>query len=533
MKTYEEILDSVTADDSFRRYVEGRYSGPAEEYRLHKQFTARMEAVLTAMDPQCYLSVIRYDDSLHESLSGSYHNKFPDSLQVTSMGTNFQLVNRRRLAGRDWFDDIYDSPALTRGLWKQVEEDTAANSITLFHELESLDLLTIPPQKIALIELTVPLDHLFSLEADTDFSEPVCYAVFSREGTLLFADDMLPLDELQSVYEQNEEGQIYLGERLYLCKSIPDTELVLISAVAIRSLQAPAYSILRVILLAVAICSVLVLVTSYIIAQTISSRITALCDSMMQLQQGELGTQLPMDGGTDEIGYLIQNFNQMSERIKTLVEDVYLANLEKKEADLRALQAQINPHFLYNSLATIIRLSELDRREDINTLVRALVVFYRMSLNRSGGTIPLREEFEQIRAYLCIYRIRMGEYFTDCVELDEQLYETPVLPLTIQPFVENIFHHALQDNGSIVTIYISAHRDGNCVQIVVEDDGRGMDAQQIESLFERPKKDSSNGYGAYNVNERIKLYFGKEYGVSVDSSPQKGTKVIIRIPYSI
>ncbi|MCI8624508.1 MAG: hypothetical protein HFG26_12740 [Provencibacterium sp.] len=142
MRTCEEILDSITADDGFLQYAEGRYTGPSEEYRLHKQFTARMEAVLAAMDAWIYLSVIRYDESLNESLSGRYHHKFADSLQITTMSSNFQLVNRRQLSGRAWFDTIYGSSEIVRGLWEQVEEDSQTGSITLFHELQSMDLLS-------------------------------------------------------------------------------------------------------------------------------------------------------------------------------------------------------------------------------------------------------------------------------------------------------------------------------------------------------------------------------------------------------
>lgn len=529
MKSYEDILDSVTADDDFRRYAQGEYANSAEEYRLHKQFSARMEAVLTAMDSQVCLAVIRYDETLNESLSGGYHRKFPDYLQITSMSSNFQLVNRRRLAGREWFDEIYNAPELVRGLWKQVEEDSLTHSITLFHELTSVDLFTIPLQKIALVEMTVPLEKLISFEADTVLAEPVQYAVMGPKG-LLYAEGTLPEKEIYTAYEQRNEGQVYLNDHLYLSKEIPQTDFVLISAVSQHSLKASGFPILRIVLLAIFICSILILIISYIIARTFSDRITILCDSMLKLQKGELGTQLPSDGGADEINYLMQSFNQMSKRIKALVEDVYLANLAKKEADLRTLQAQINPHFLYNSLATIIRLSELKRNEDINTLVRAMVRFYRMSLNHSGDVITLREEFDLVEAYLRIYKIRMGEYFVQQIQLDPSLYQIPVLPLTIQPFVENIFHHALKDDGEKVSIRITAQKSQHEVRIIVEDDGVGMDAQQLDLLLKPPKAGGLGGYGAYNVAERIKLYFGKQFGVTAQSSPNTGTRITIRIP---
>lgn len=534
MKTYQQILDNIIFDTNFNQYAAGMYSSTLEEYRLHNRFTYRMELMLGAMDGEgIRLSIIRYDETLNESLSGSYHNKFDESVQITAMNAKFQLVNRRRMTGRKWFDEIYESEKAVKGLWKQVEEDTEMESITLFTEVVDTNNFSSAPDKIALVEMTVPLKNIFSFSSNNSFPEPIHYAVVDIDRQILFSHESLEIDEaISELYYNQKQKEYYQGDKLYLITSIPDTAFFLLSAVPTRSLQAPAKTILRIVLLAILVFSILIFLISYGIAENISRRINILCESMLLVQRGDLGTQVPLDDGddADEIGYLAIKYNRMSEQIKSLVEDVYIAKLDKKEADLRALQAQINPHFLYNSLTTVIRLSELNCHEDINTLVRALVNFYRMTLNKSGETVSVAEEILQIKSYLEIYKIRMGEYFTAEVFADETTEHCKILPITIQPFVENVFKHGIWDNGKKTSLFIGVLDKGDTINIVIEDDGMGMDKAAKEAFLKKSEDSRKHGYGARNVNERIKLYFGEQYGVSMESEVAKGTRVLIVIP---
>ena len=273
----------------------------------------------------------------------------------------------------------------------------------------------------------------------------------------------------------------------------------------------------------------IVFVVSYIVAQTFSSRINQVCRAMERLQEGRFDQHLEVRT-YDEIGFLMSAYNRMCDRIHALIDDLSAANREKNQADMRALQAQINPHFLYNSLTTVIRLAEVGRVDDVKAVVHALVRFYRMSLNQSGGLILLAEEIEHVREYLKICEIRFGEYAEAEMNVDEQVLEYMILPITIQPFVENVFKHAMRDDGRITHVEVNVYDAESEIHIFVVDDGVGMDEELRGTLLQKNAESAGKGYGVSNVNDRIKLYFGEKYGVSLHAGSEGGTVIKITIP---
>jgi two-component system sensor histidine kinase YesM len=239
----------------------------------------------------------------------------------------------------------------------------------------------------------------------------------------------------------------------------------------------------------------------------------------------------------DEITELGMTFNIMIGRIKELLNAKIKEQENLKKAELKALQAQINPHFLYNTLDTIVWMAEAKKNDQVIEIVRALSSFFRIALSKGKDWISIRQEIEHVRSYLAIQKIRYRDILNYKFEVDEDLLDGTILKLTLQPLVENALYHGIKNKRNGGTIVVRAQRVGNAiVRLEVQDDGVGFTPQklaQIRSTLDNEFGEVSleeGGFGLENVNSRIKLYYGKEYGLYVQSEYQGGTQVVARIP---
>lgn len=204
-----------------------------------------------------------------------------------------------------------------------------------------------------------------------------------------------------------------------------------------------------------------------------------------------------------------------------------------RRADLRLLQEQINPHFLYNTLDTIVWLIEGNKEDEAVEMVVTLSNFFRLVLSRGREFISLREEKQHISSYLEIQQVRYRDIMEYEIEIDPSLYDFQILKLTLQPLVENALYHGIKYKRAKGHIWIFGEKRGELLFLTVEDDGAGMEEEELLRLrgeIERPCSETEQGFGLANVNERIHMYFGPEYGMTIESAKGKGTKVQIRIP---
>lgn len=268
------------------------------------------------------------------------------------------------------------------------------------------------------------------------------------------------------------------------------------------------------------------------LASHITRNLRRLHNAMKRVQEGNFFVTADIPA-KDEVGQFYRMFQSMLERIRELMEGVKQREAAKREAELAALQAQIRPHFLYNSLNTIKYMASLNGTRNIEEVSGSLIEMLRGVLGNTKEFIPLREELSYVGSYLTIQRYKYADRFTVAYEIDETLLDTPVLKLTLQPLVENALTHgigSLPDNGSIL---IKAYRDGNELVLEVGDNGVGMEPERIEaSLRADTLKEGyrSGGMGIRSVNERIILAYGSPYGVKLYSRPGAFTKAEIRMP---
>jgi two-component system sensor histidine kinase YesM len=267
-----------------------------------------------------------------------------------------------------------------------------------------------------------------------------------------------------------------------------------------------------------------------------SRPVLALRGAMKKAEEGDLAVRFD-HGPDDEIGQLGNSFNTMLAEIRNLVDQVWAEQKSKQEAELKTLQAQIKPHFLYNTLDTIQWMAAERGAEDIQTVVGALSDLFRIGLSRGQEMIPLDRELDHIRSYLLIQKTRYEDGLEYSIADTGELGSVPVLKLILQPLVENAIYHGIKEAGRPGRLEVGARKEDGVLVLTVEDDGIGMVPARLKevrrNLAERPLRGwdgETSGYGIYSVNARIRLSFGPAYGLEFDSRPGGGTRVEIRIP---
>lgn len=262
-----------------------------------------------------------------------------------------------------------------------------------------------------------------------------------------------------------------------------------------------------------------------ILANIISRRISRLSDKMSQIEDLSLDINVQIDG-KDEIGVLAKNFNKMIRNIRKLVDDLKISHQQLKETEIKALQAQINPHFLYNTLAAINWMAMGNRNKDIIAMINSLSTFYSLSLSKGKECIKISEEFSLTKAYADIQMIRWEDKLKVHFQISENIGQYYTLKLVLQPFVENsIIHGAEYKIGKITNIVIRGYKEENRIVLEVVDDGIG-----IKEIPESDRYSETTGYGIRNVHEKIQLQYGYEYGVRIFSKLGIGTQVLIYLP---
>ena len=268
----------------------------------------------------------------------------------------------------------------------------------------------------------------------------------------------------------------------------------------------------------------------------ISSKITApiqeLEKSVNALEEGELDTQV-YTGGSYEIQHLGRSIGDMAKRIQTLMQDIVTEHESKRKSEFDTLQSQINPHFLYNTLDIIVWMIENEQKQEAVKVVTALARFFRISLSKGKSIIPVRDELEHVRNYLTIQQKRFKNKFSYRIEAEDSVLSLASLKLMLQPLVENAIYHGMEFMDGDGEILVKAEKKEEDLCFTIADNGLGMTSQQARGLLTGETRSTSgkgSGIGVKNVNERIRLYFGENYGLDIFSEPDEGTTIQIRLP---
>ena len=330
------------------------------------------------------------------------------------------------------------------------------------------------------------------------------------------------------IYQETFHGE----ERVITVKSVGYTGWKLIGVaprqtVSLNSLKTQ----LLVVFVAAFILFLMSLVNSYI-SSRITTPIRKLELSVNEIEKGNLNAKVDAEGSY-EIRHLGQSVQNMAKQIQVLMADIVSEHEKKRKQEFDTLQSQINPHFLYNTLDIIVWMIENEKPDQAVKAVTALARFFRISLSRGKSIITVKDELEHVRNYLMIQHMRFKNRFSYTIEAEEEVLELASLKLMLQPLVENAIYHGMEFMDGDGEIFISAWKEGEDLYLKVSDNGLGMTEEQVARLFsDMPHTGSSrgSGIGVKNVNERIRLYFGSEYGLSIESEPDEGTVVTIHLP---
>ena len=495
---YNSLSDYIAFDRTLAEVFSMEYGTPYEQY---EQLTQKVDPILR---------------------TASY---FHGGMQQITIYTDNGMVKHdttvapvSAIEETDWYQKTLEHPGLNWFANYQEETLFSARKLAFSGAREGVNILY----------MDVDYQKLFTPYAETLISECGLY-ITDQDGKLVFEESRFSgknqnYDLTYSEFlEQRDRGST---DYIILCEQSNTTgwtvwlyQPVGLAGEAMRPIGVMAG-------VTILICIFAAVLAYFITSGMVSSRIERLTHFMQEVQEGSMDMQMESDD-RDEIGMLYRGFGSMMKRIRTLINEVYLSKITQKEAELKALQAQINPHFLYNTLSLINWKALAAGEEDISRMTLALSTFYRTALNRGRNVLQVETELSNTRAYLEIQSMLHDGDFDYEIEAQTEILQCESLNLILQPLVENAIHHGIEEKtDGRGKITVRGWKEDNCVWFMVEDNGVGMEQEVADKILTMESK----GYGVRNVDERIRLCYGEKYAMKVESVVGKGTKMTIHFP---
>ncbi len=334
-----------------------------------------------------------------------------------------------------------------------------------------------------------------------------------------------------------DEGMKQLENNIYILTELIQTymnDYLYYESVHLSMLQEEIAEEMRYMIAAI-ICAVIIvilIIAAYTsrVTENFTLPLTKLTKRVGDIMEGDFDERMPVPANTQEIQLLSDGFEEMVGQLNTLIQENKKAERRKRHAELELLQAQINPHFLYNTLDTIIWLIEADKKDESIEMVSALSDFFRSGLSKGKDVITLEEEQKHVLSYLSIQKIRYRDRMDYEVYIPESLYAYAIPKLTLQPLVENSIYHGIKLQREKGSIKVEAVDMGNKIELIVKDNGAGMSCERLAQLRGAIDNGEKIGFGLRTVHERMQLLFGEEYGLSISSTEGVGTTITAVIP---
>ena len=416
------------------------------------------------------------------------------------------------------------------------EKDGTARSLFFVRKLSSPDTY----KSLGYFVMMADFEYFNSLLESSEDQQGYSLILTTGSGTVLYRA-LAGLEGVSAYLDKNILWQVDKeNEVLYTRGEVEGTDWTLI---AVQDLNVLFKDTLLLRNTLIAITAVVVLVfalLSITMAGDILKPVQRLIKSMKRVQGGETGVNVKVDRN-DELGYMSKTFNDMIRKNEMLVRSIYRAEITKKDAELQALQSQINPHFLYNTLESISWRARLSGVPEISEMVEDLADIMEAGVGKSEEFIPLSTEIEYIEKYFRIMKRRFEERLQTKIEVDEGLMGYKVPKLLMQPLVENAIYHGIDKAAKGGFIELRAKKDESHVVVTITNSGKAMHGEEIEKInallnmpsdeyFYNLRENQRNNVGVENVNRRIKLYYGEEYGLSISKNSENHTVVTALLP---
>lgn len=495
---YNSLSDYIAFDRTLAEAFSMEYGTPYEQY---EQLTQKVDPILR---------------------SSSY---FHGGMQRITIYTDNGMVKHdttvapvSEIEETDWYQKTLEHPGLNWFVNYPEKTLFSARKLAFSGAREGVNILY----------MDVDYQKLFTPYAETLISECGLY-ITDQEGKLVFEESRFSgknqnYDLTYSEFlEQRDRGS---ADYTILCEQSNTTgwTVWLYQPVGLAGESMRPIGVMAGV--TILICIFAAVLAYFITSGMVSGRIERLTCLMQEVQEGSMDMQVGSDD-RDEIGMLYRGFGSMMKRIRTLINEVYLGKITQKEAELKALQAQINPHFLYNTLSLINWKALAAGEEDISRMTLAMSTFYRTALNRGRNVLQVEAELSNTRAYLEIQSMLHDGDFDYEIEVQPEILQCESLNLILQPLVENAINHGIEEKtDGRGKISVRGWKEDNCVWFMVEDNGVGMEQKVADKILTMESK----GYGVRNVDERIRLCYGEKYAMKVESVVGKGTKMTIHFP---
>lgn len=363
--------------------------------------------------------------------------------------------------------------------------------------------------------------------------------ILDAKGNIVYHPQQQLYNELQteniSLIMDTDDDTVLTGTgnngKLYSISRSDKTGWTVVDCTNVRELLSKSRQAQSIYVLTAVVLVIVALLFSRFMARSITLPIQKLRDSMKKVQEGDFSVSDVVVDSRNEIGSLTKSFDVMTHRIQELMEQNVHEQEQKRKSELKALQSQINPHFLYNTLDSIIWMAEGKKNEEVVLMTASLARLLRQSISNEDEVVPIANEVEYARGYLTIQKMRYKDKLEFQIDVDPSILHIPLIKLVLQPIIENAIYHGLKYKESKGLLIIKGFpKDGNAVLQVI-DDGVGMDEETLAHIYDRHKVNyHSNGVGVYNVQKRLKLYYGEDYGITYESVVGKGTTATITIP---
>ncbi|MBD8497832.1 cache domain-containing sensor histidine kinase [Paenibacillus arenosi] len=493
--------------DAIRYYEEGWET----HEKTIKIVVPTLHNAITSTNLKIWASVFFHNETLPEIYHKTFMNEQPDE-----SGRTYNIFHINRIKEQSWYQEHPVEQYSRTWAWRQVQSDADFGRISLLRRIVDIQ-QPLDMKEIGFVRISIKLSDLFESVDYAKIGDGSILTVRDRYGNTVYRSSASSAPDHARV---NDETFMTIEEAL------DDGGWVLTASIPTMIVEQDAKRIRMFTIWVALSCLIVCTFAAIFISRHFSLRVNKLITILNAFREGDLHKRVQLRN-KDEFSEIGNAINEMGENIGDLIKEVYVTQLQKKEAELESLQAQINPHFLYNTLSSISRLAKFGDTDRLHQMVMELAKFYRLTLNDGRTNIPLATELEQAQAYIEIQKIKFGERMDVLFLIDSDIWPYQTIKLIVQPFLENVFEHAWC--GDRIHVRIEVQCLDEHIKIRIVDDGVGMTAERISHIFD--SQDHVNGgYGIRNVHQRIRLQYGEQYGVSIFSHIGIGTVVEISIP---
>lgn len=384
-------------------------------------------------------------------------------------------------------------------------------------------------QKLGVLIINFRMENLEKLFSGLDDKQDVNQFIVDEEGTVVFSSNPVLVGKNHSdvMAEIKPDNNNY-----YVVQHVSDVSGWKFNSIVHRDkLLAEINQIRNFAAVLLILLIILGFVTAYLVSGSISNPIRRLNRLMRKVEKGDFDVTAQQDS-LDEMGHLSRSFNRMTAEIKELIEQIKLEEKKKRSAELNALQNQINPHFIYNTLSVIKWMAQAQMADNITEAIDDMIKVLSFSTRNTKEFVSIEEELDFIHNYLELLQLRYYNVFEFEMDVDREILQCRTLKFMVQPFVENAVFHGFAGNSHQYYLKIRVQRIGNDIQFMISDNGMGISQKRLSELMQQEMSDvqTMNSIGVGNVSRRLKLHYGEKYGVTIHSQEGEGTKVQILIP---